>query len=272
MVITLVVKIEDYVKVVSVHSAFQSTFQKNFYFSGERHNYWEMVWVLDGTVGITEEGRVYILEPGQLIFHKPMEFHRIWAERGTTPTVIITSFALRENEYDTLGRGVFTFDDAMLAAMKQTVSHYQHWQQYNDSASNQLIANSLERLLLDFLKNQAPNTAYRKTLGSQNYKKIIGVLNSNIEKCLTVGEIAELCCLSDSNLKKTFKKFSGMGIMEYYNSLKISLAKQMIIENELSISQISEHLGYSTPSYFAKVFKRECGYTPIQYRKKHEND
>lgn len=58
--------------------------------------------------------------------------------------------------------------------------------------------------------------------------------------------------------------------MEYYNNLKIARAKEMIITNELNVTQISEKLGYSNPNYFSKAFKKECGYTPIEYRKKHE--
>ena len=64
------------IKINSVITAFNAERQKGFYFSGEMHNFWELVYVVSGRVMATSEEKVFSLSEGQLIFHKPMEFHQ----------------------------------------------------------------------------------------------------------------------------------------------------------------------------------------------------
>ena len=56
--------------------------------------------------------------------------------------------------------------------------------------------------------------------------------------------------------------------MEYYSDLKISTAKKLLRENELSIKEISEKLCFDTPNYFSKTFKKIVGLTPSEYKKR----
>ena len=72
---------------------------------------------------------------------------------------------------------------------------------------------------------------------------------------------------SKTYIFKQFKKNTGYSIMEYYNKLKIEKAKQLLLETEMSIREISEKLSFDTPNYFSKTFKRLCGVTPSAYKK-----
>ena len=80
------------VDIYSLHTFFEDLYTHDFYFTGEAHNFWEVVFVIDGTVGITADDKVFYLNAGQVIFHKPMVFHRIWSESGKRPKVCIISF------------------------------------------------------------------------------------------------------------------------------------------------------------------------------------
>ena len=73
-------------------TAFRETFPVGYRFVGEVHNFWELVFVLDGAVGICAGKKIMTLHAGEAILHKPMEFHRIWSEGKREPTVIIISF------------------------------------------------------------------------------------------------------------------------------------------------------------------------------------
>lgn len=253
-----------------IHSIFKSNFNKDFYFSGERHNYWELVYVCDGIIRVTEEDKIYKLKKGDIVFHRPMEFHRLWADDDTAPTVIVICFSLNNNDLTGIDKGVFKMNEELHTLITDALRMGEYCLKFDDQFKNQLIANNLEKLLLTVEEKYTPYSPQKRSVGSLNYKNIVDVLNQNVDKSLSTEDIAELCCLSTSNLKKTFKKYSGMGVMEYYNNLKIARAKEMIITNELNITQISEKLGYSNPNYFSKAFKKECGYTPVEYRKKHE--
>jgi two-component system response regulator YesN len=55
--------------------------------------------------------------------------------------------------------------------------------------------------------------------------------------------------------------------MEYYTSLKIERAKQLLLENEMTVKEIAARLAFNEANYFSKTFKRLTGLTPSQYRK-----
>ena len=81
------VKTDKIFSITSIYTAFTATYQNNYSFAGEFHNFWEIVFVLDGKLGVTAGSNVHILTKGQAILHPPMEFHSLWSEGETTPTV-----------------------------------------------------------------------------------------------------------------------------------------------------------------------------------------
>ena len=64
------------------------------------------------------------------------------------------------------------------------------------------------------------------------------------------------------------QKYAGMGVMKYYNSLRIQKAMELM-QNGKNISETSEILNFSSQQYFTEVFKRQCGMTPSEHKKKY---
>ena len=85
---------------------------------------------------------------------------------------------------------------------------------------------------------------------------------------LTIDNICEQIAYSKAYLFRIFKAKTGKTIMAYFTELKIKQAKQLLRENELSVKEIAEKLGFSTPDYFTKTFKRVTGFTPLAYKKR----
>ncbi len=79
--------------------------------------------------------------------------------------------------------------------------------------------------------------------------------------------MAALCHISPSYFCRLFKKEVGMGYAAYLGYLKSQWGKEMLVSSRLSITAVSEALGYGEPSYFIKIFKRYHGVTPSIYRK-----
>ena len=93
------------------------------------------------------------------------------------------------------------------------------------------------------------------------------VLENNVTKPLSVPEIAKMCNMSEINLKKTFSKYSGMGVIKYFNRLKIAEATEMI-KNGMSVAETAAALGFANQNYFSTVFKRITGNSPGFYKNK----
>ena len=72
--------------------------------------------------------------------------------------------------------------------------------------------------------------------------------------------------VSKEYLSKLFKKKHGCGIYEYALNLRMSRAKELLLDPGLQIQQIAERLGYSNSNYFSKAFKNFYNLSPSEFR------
>ena len=262
-------------KVISVNTAFEEKADGNFYFDGEVHDFWEMVYVEEGSMFVSEDSRVYELSKGHVVFHKPMEFHRLWSKSEKTSKLIIISFKAEGKEIDVLGDGVFELDinlrEQLTDVFTQIINSFDcairiYPKSIDQSVIDENIAYlKLELFLLTVASKASPGKQQKYTASAHNYKKIIQTMNAHVCENLSVDDIAKLCCLSTSNLKKTFKMYAGYGVMRHFNRIKIIKA-MALIQKGYGISEISDRLSFSSPNYFSTVFKRETGMLPSEYR------
>jgi AraC-like DNA-binding protein len=100
----------------------------------------------------------------------------------------------------------------------------------------------------------------------------ISYINSNLSEKITIDEIAETCHMSKYYFCRRFKKSLGITVMEYILKSRIANAKTMLESTNTPISEISEQCGFSSFSYFSRVFRENTGDTPNAYRKNRIND
>jgi two-component system response regulator YesN len=119
-------------------------------------------------------------------------------------------------------------------------------------------------------EKESGNTVFLQESESQNKlaEDIIKILNDNIYERLTIDQIAKKINFSKAYIFRQFKNSIGISIMDYYISLKIKSAKELLTLGEFSIKEISEKLSFDTPNYFSKTFKKIVGVTPSQYKKR----
>jgi len=259
-------KINRMIQVEALYTAFERTYQENYRNNGERHHFWEVLYVVDGVLGVAEDERIYRLPAGSMLVHMPMEFHRVWAEDGCVPTLLVVTFEISAGAFQVLGNGVYQLTATEAELLRKVVAAACVCREYDDAIQNQLSALYLEEFLLSMLQNSTSEDRLYRTRGTQNYQKIVRVMNENLYRNLSAPEIAALCNLSLSNLKKIFKTYSGTGVMNYFNSLRMMKAIELM-NRGLSIAELSEALGFSSPSYFSDAFKRYSGRTPSEYRR-----
>ena len=68
-------------------------YRSDFSYPGERHNFWEFQCVDKGSAKVQTDDNVHILNRGQVIFHRPNEFHNLTAVGQTAPNIVVISFA-----------------------------------------------------------------------------------------------------------------------------------------------------------------------------------
>lgn len=100
--------------------------------------------------------------------------------------------------------------------------------------------------------------------------KIQAFIQEHLDRDLSRDDIAQSVYRNPAYLSRMFRKETGMSLTDYIVQMKMERAKRLLTETNDKISNIAEGLGYGHFSYFAKLFKKTCGVTPQEYRKKHQ--
>ncbi len=127
------------------------------------------------------------------------------------------------------------------------------------------ITGRLWTFLSVVLERMSPtsNTATQHDVAQQ----IRRLLLSRVNDRLTIAEVAGEVRVSATHAKEVFTAAFGCGIMTYFNELKIWQAKRLLCDPSLTIDQVSGKLGFSSPTYFSRTFRKHTGATPSEFRK-----
>lgn len=127
--------------------------------------------------------------------------------------------------------------------------------------------------LKNALSNAVTNTYINSELtvpSSVKNKLLIPVFDyifANKNKNLSLNDAAALGYVSPSYFSRIFTYETGENFTVYVSKLKVEWAKQLLEKTNLSVTQISEELGFNDPGYFIKIFKKYEAVTPALYRK-----
>ncbi|WP_077622413.1 helix-turn-helix transcriptional regulator [Sediminibacillus massiliensis] len=97
-------------------------------------------------------------------------------------------------------------------------------------------------------------------------EKVIHMLEEEYMTDISLDYCADEVNLNPSVLSKVFKDFSGWNFIDYLTHIRLTKAKELLLETDTKIKDISESVGYNH-SYFNRIFKKHEGITPSEYRK-----
>jgi AraC-like DNA-binding protein len=83
---------------------------------------------------------------------------------------------------------------------------------------------------------------------------------------LSIEQVARAVHMSPTRAKQIFRTTYGSGIMDYFNQLKVWQAKRLLSTSSATVEQVAHKLGFSSASYFTRVFQRYTGEAPTEYR------
>lgn len=129
----------------------------------------------------------------------------------------------------------------------------------------------------DILNMLANDTYYRiVTIGKQDLsinkqqdeviQRVCDYIHKNYRNDISLSEVASVANLSLSGFSYFFKRWTHKSFTDYLMSYRISKASLMLIETDLLISEVSFKVGFSSLSYFNRIFNRIKGINPSEYR------
>lgn len=269
-------------KIVTVH---YYEFDKNFVFNGEEHDFWEMVYIDKGRVQIRCDDENLVLTQGEIVFHRPNEFHSIKALESA-PNFFVVSFECNspltvylEKYHTVLNKTLHGFISSIIKEAENTYIIPK-----NDPTlkklvkkttapigAEQLIKTYLEQLLILLIRNIVKKdepSVFPSKESMENHLVISAkrLLEEKAEEPFRVNDLCIALGYSKSYLSKLFHEQTGDTIANYALLQKIKRAKQLIREKNYNFAQISDRLAFDNPQYFSRVFKRVTGMTPTEFK------
>ena len=135
------------------------------------------------------------------------------------------------------------------------------------SMSNLLFANlTAPFFLASFV---APENFQKEVISSgvNPTNKAILFMQNNLSTSITLDNIAQSAHLSTSFFSRKFRQDTGYAPIEYFNHLRIQKACQLLHLSDLRINEVGAQLGIDDPFYFSRLFKKQMGVSPAEYRK-----
>lgn len=100
-------------------------------------------------------------------------------------------------------------------------------------------------------------------------RSMLSFIHNHYKDKITIAQIADAVGISEREVMRSFRKRLNQSPIEYLISYRLNEAKKMLLNNELSITEICYECGFSDSSYFGKVFRKAYGLTPREYRSHH---
>ncbi len=283
------VKLQDTITIQNIYSIHYFEYMCDFSFPGESHDFWEFLCVDKGEVNVLADKKPHVLKKGEIIFHKPNEFHNVNSNGLIAPNLVVISFSCASPSMSFFEEKVLQISDSERLLLAQIIQEAKHVfdgrldDPYQEElikakqpafAGEQLIRLYLEQLLIQLIRRYtigipSQNTLLVKSIkqkaDGELFEQIQKYMETHIRETLTIEQICKNNSIGRSQLQKLFRSKSGYGAIEYFSRLKVDLAKQMIRENHYNFTQIADALGFSSIHYFSRQFKQITGMTPSEY-------
>lgn len=262
--------VPEFVIVNKLYSFFLRSFPKGFFFKGESHNFYEVVCVLEGKVGITAKNKVYRLKKGEAIYHPPGEFHAIWNEGDESTEAIIFSFSA--THFPVLFDKVYPLSEEYqqkIRRLEKEANTYFDIKGGTVTPAKEIEAaltvKELEIFIASVFRGHAGYNSPHLAKSADLFTKILTVMEENIKFSLSVTQLAQKCNISVATLEKTVYKYLGYGAINHYNTLKMNRAYSLLLSGA-SVKETSLSLGFSNQNYFSARFKKHYGFAPSKIK------
>jgi AraC-like DNA-binding protein len=142
---------------------------------------------------------------------------------------------------------------------------------YSDSLENIFVNAQTQMLLLntlDCMDDKELNVINCKFLSNEaDRDKVIKareILLQHIGEPITIKQLSRKVAMNECYLKKGFKEMFGTTIFDFYQSQRMEHAKYLLYEKGITVTEVSDILGYSSISHFSTAFKKHTGLKPCE--------
>ncbi len=243
-----------------------------------RHAFCEIIFIADGSGHVIIEKEEYDVKRGDIIIYNPGVLH---AEKSSESEPLEIKFmALDRLEITDLPKNHllppeydFIYSAGEYADLFQEKFNQMSAEFEISDVFYVEIAESIARTLVMYILRIIDHCKENSSLfgSNKNFNLALQYINENYRNELSLETIASNCFLNKYYLSHLFTRLQGMSIGKYILSLRMSEAKRRLLNTNDSVALIGNSVGFHDTGHFCRIFKKETGLTPLQYRKHNVN-
>ena len=142
-----------------------------------------------------------------------------------------------------------------------------------DNQAKDIFANlALQELLIRLMQTQARKVIfedYQKHINSHRFAYVVKFIQEHLAENLSVKQLSQMACMSEPHFYRSFKRELGIAPMEYVLQERLKLAKQLLRNPALSITDVCFRVGFNSLAYFSSAFKKQEQISPKKYQALH---
>lgn len=245
------------------------------------HDEYELYYLCAGGRFYFIDNQTYLIEPGSIVLINQHQIHktspsdslfhdRILVEfhEASMPHLKLLDIDLKAffNKYE----GVVKLrkeEQLNIENYFQTIFHEFDKKQAHYKAQVQLKLSEMLIYISRILPTHSLPT-HNQSPKQQKVNEISDYIASTYYKPLSLNNLANQFFLNKSYLSRIFKEITGFTVNEYIYITKIKKAQELLVNTDWAISKIATSLGYSSLTYFERIFKKYTETTPTRYRKR----
>lgn len=245
-----------------------------------KHNCIELFFILEGEYAVTHNGTEYAAKQGDLCIFLPGHSHCVRAVADTSVYRVLyflpEAICMNEDHFfqqqfgEPLRMGILSAP-YRISGEELNPRLFSALGQLDEKSDNISVFRFLMGLCLDLLPHCAQNGA---GTGVNSVHPLVNLclvyMRQNLNKKITLAELAAHVHLNPNYLNSLFKKETGETIFTRLNYMRIRKARKLLEQTRLPVSQVAEQTGFASTDFFTRKFKVYTGMSPSKYRKQLE--
>ncbi|MBQ8250144.1 MAG: AraC family transcriptional regulator, partial [Clostridia bacterium] len=227
----------------------------------------EIHFVFSGELSYEIDGETIILHQNEALLIPPNVVHRLaccesdYLKNSLAFTVESKDFPHIISALNTVRKFRFSDEtvDSVDFILKQRAANDIFTQTLITGRTFEIIYSALKALGVSLPENYKASGDSR-LLAAKHY------IENNRSRLISCEDVAKECCLSRKHLNRIFKKYTGQTLNDYLISSRAQYAKQLVVNSEYTVKEISYMMGFENASSFVAFFKRHFGLPPKLYR------
>lgn len=231
-------------------------------------NNYQLLYVANGKARFQIQGKMHVLEEGHCVLYHPVDEQYYYYYLKENPDIYWVHFSCKEgNEflkktgfgkeniyYVGAHNGYVQLFDGMISELQLKRPFFEEQLQFQ-----------IQELLLKMGRNQIREKTIFESYNKE-VEEALRLFHVSPEKDFTIKEFAKERGLNYYRFIDTFTHYVGVSPRQYIINIRMTIAKDLLMNSMFQISEIARLIGYENPLYFSRLFKKTWGVSPSEFR------